>query len=338
MFKRVGRVLASAWQSAESATETLWTLVRKHPVPALTLAGVGLFCIRWGSYELFYSRLGTSSPEVGLGFNEALVQAITAATGWALMAVVVTSLLLFVAVLALLAIGIITTILTAGFAAFYLAVLMMNPVFAIIFGPKLLGSKTRREESSQPGDPRLSDQVNPQPRGSVAKTAASEESSRPGDPPSSDQPNSEDPGLLVEAFAATGLVVNGMWGALKRTAAFRSRLLRALPTIGVIGLVLVQFAVLIVAGIESGRAKEGHGVDSPGLLGIPLTELQALPSRVDWLSDATAPGPIATKDCLLYLGQADGTAVLYEPGRDSTLRVPTGAVAVTARTSCVSDD
>lgn len=90
-------------------------------------------------------------------------------------------------------------------------------------------------------------------------------------------------------------------------------------------------AALIGAGIATvvesahlgDEARRGRAVDNPRLLGVPFIGLRAEPATVRWLTRASST-PLPR--CLLYLGNADGQAVLYVAKTESTIRLPGDAV------------
>lgn len=99
---------------------------------------------------------------------------------------------------------------------------------------------------------------------------------------------------------------------------------------GVLLIALLPVAV-IIAGIATvvesqhlgEEARRGRAVDNPRLLGVPFIGLRAEPATVRWITrGSSAPLP----RCLLYLGSADGQAVLYAAKTESTIRLPGDAV------------
>ena len=76
------------------------------------------------------------------------------------------------------------------------------------------------------------------------------------------------------------------------------------------------------------EVKDGKAV-TPGFLSWtnPLG-LRAQPARLVWLEGSPTPVWRAHKRALLYLGQARGMLVLFNPATDQALRVPSGAVVL----------
>jgi hypothetical protein len=131
------------------------------------------------------------------------------------------------------------------------------------------------------------------------------------------------------ALAATGagLVLTWVAGAYyialqTGLGAFRLRrhVLRYLPAITA-ALIGGFFGIAHLDGVA---ARGGHTSDS--ILGVPFP-WHAEGASIRWTG--SPPQPVALRGCLLYLGQADGTAVLYNPaGRGTTVRAPSADLVV----------
>ena len=55
--------------------------------------------------------------------------------------------------------------------------------------------------------------------------------------------------------------------------------------------------------------------------------MHAQPATVAWLS-GTAPAGIPVDTSVVYLGQANGNVVVYDPASHASVRIPAGDVAV----------
>ncbi|GAA0908876.1 hypothetical protein GCM10009557_83420 [Virgisporangium ochraceum] len=83
---------------------------------------------------------------------------------------------------------------------------------------------------------------------------------------------------------------------------------------------------------QGAKAKSGLTVRNVYVLHtvrLPVLAVQAVPASVAWVSE-TPPGllDISARRCLLYLGQAAGTAVFYDVSSRESIRVPTSLVVV----------
>jgi hypothetical protein len=101
-------------------------------------------------------------------------------------------------------------------------------------------------------------------------------------------------------------------------------------------LALVLLAVGIVwlcwsTSDAAGRAYDGQAVTSVNIGPLQVLGVRAEPATVSFRpGTANADEAVAPGACLLYLGQADGTSVLYDPGPPMirTIRVQTADVVV----------
>lgn len=97
--------------------------------------------------------------------------------------------------------------------------------------------------------------------------------------------------------------------------------------------VLVLVGLPVVAWTAGGDAAQGYTVRNVYLLGtipLPVLAVQAVPARVSWTSDPPeATRTLEDRQCLLYLGQADGVSVFYDVASQQSLRLPAHAITVT---------
>ena len=103
------------------------------------------------------------------------------------------------------------------------------------------------------------------------------------------------------------------------------------PPLAVLLLVVGVAAMCWATWDAAGRAYDGRAVTSVNFGPVQVLGLRAEPATVSWRSGATSADPsIAPDTCLLYLGQANGTTVLYDPGPPTirTIRVQTADVII----------
>jgi len=115
-------------------------------------------------------------------------------------------------------------------------------------------------------------------------------------------------------------------GALWRDGRAATRLWRAGFLVGLpLSAVLVLALVWFLAPAYAERVQEG------GSVGDWSTAWRAQPAGVQWAHQSPTPDPLAAR-CIMYLGQANGTTVLYDVDTQSVVRVPTSEVTVVVRT------
>jgi hypothetical protein len=118
---------------------------------------------------------------------------------------------------------------------------------------------------------------------------------------------------------------------------------RTLPELKRLRLWLLGLNVVFVSAVllfgfsqraneQADNVKEGTPVEPFRLIGLEILSFRADLARVELAdpkaAESEAYKEIAGADKLLYLGRADGAVVLYEPGRQSSWRLPTSAFAV----------
>jgi hypothetical protein len=98
-------------------------------------------------------------------------------------------------------------------------------------------------------------------------------------------------------------------------------------------LLLVLGAAVLIGGTweATGRAYDGRAVTSVNIAELQVLGLRAEPATVWWKTGREVGDPALTSgECLLYLGQANGITVLYDPGPPTirTIRLQTADVVV----------
>jgi hypothetical protein len=133
-----------------------------------------------------------------------------------------------------------------------------------------------------------------------------------------------------------GVAVHGVWWVLRRKRAGSRPLRQALARIAVraagIGVAVVLAGLPALGWNQGAKARSGYTVRNVYVLHtirLPVLAVQAVPASVAWVSE-TPPGliDISARRCLLYLGQAAGTAVFYDVGSGESIRVPTSLIVV----------
>lgn len=115
----------------------------------------------------------------------------------------------------------------------------------------------------------------------------------------------------------------------------RELLLYLASTLAAVALVVVVVVFATAAKNRADQVRQGQAVGPVKfLVGSVLLDLRAQPATILW-TGRTSPATSVLKGgrCLMYLGQSDGTTVLYDPLAGETLRVPSAAVLVEARVS-----
>lgn len=111
----------------------------------------------------------------------------------------------------------------------------------------------------------------------------------------------------------------------------RDRVRQIAPSLIVVMLALGVVAIFWTTWDATSRAYSGRAVTAVNIGPIQLLGLRAEPATVWWQSGRATEDPDLTSGtCLLYLGQANGTTVLYDPGSPTirTIRVETADVIV----------
>ena len=119
--------------------------------------------------------------------------------------------------------------------------------------------------------------------------------------------------------------------SLRRGATVDHRVQQLAPLVAAL-LVLFGVGLLVWGTWEvTGKAYDGDAVTSVNAGPLQVLGLRAEPATVWWLPDRAPAAPsITSGDCFLYLGQANGTTVLFDPGPPTvqTIRVQTADVVV----------
>jgi hypothetical protein len=103
---------------------------------------------------------------------------------------------------------------------------------------------------------------------------------------------------------------------------------------GVVVLVLLRLATNAVVEGRSAH-RDGKTVRDIRVLWFPVLPVQAVAERASWTGgNAPASGDLTGLGCVMYLGQANGTAVLYQRSTGRTLRVPASSVATESDAAC----
>jgi hypothetical protein len=141
----------------------------------------------------------------------------------------------------------------------------------------------------------------------------------------------DSPALYIPAFLL--LTVHTLIAGIKRikselTGKRHTRWRMALGTIALATLGLAIFSLLVRAERDATRVQLGHA-SSFTVLGFQITTWGAEEATVSWTSNQVAADLMPLADqCLMYLGQSNGTAFLYLARTHEVFRVPTAIVVV----------
>lgn len=136
-----------------------------------------------------------------------------------------------------------------------------------------------------------------------------------------------------------GAAGHGTWRLLRRlrrkragSRPLRQSLARIAIRAAAIGVAVVLAGLPALGWNQGAKAKSGYTVRNVYVLHtirLPVLAVQAVPASVAWVSE-TPPGliDISARRCLLYLGQAAGTAVFYDVASAESIRVPTSLIVV----------
>ena len=99
--------------------------------------------------------------------------------------------------------------------------------------------------------------------------------------------------------------------------------------------VLVVFSLPALAWWQGSLARGGQTVRNVYFIGVPrlpVLAVQAVPARVDWI-DPTRDQQLDLSQavCLMYLGQADGSAIFYDPPSGASVRLPVSDIYISLR-------
>jgi len=100
-----------------------------------------------------------------------------------------------------------------------------------------------------------------------------------------------------------------------------------------IAIPVVLVGLPVLAWLEGEEAAKGFTVRNvyiSHLILLPVLAVEAVPAKVAWL---TTNGPdaaaVSTRECLLYLGQANGVSVFYDVQSEESIRLASADVVVT---------
>jgi hypothetical protein len=99
-----------------------------------------------------------------------------------------------------------------------------------------------------------------------------------------------------------------------------------------IAIPLVLVGLPVLGWLEGAQAANGYAVRNvypTGLIRLPVLAVQAVPAQVAWTSPPGSDGlNLSRRECLLYLGQANGFAVFYDVHSQESLRLPSANIAI----------
>jgi hypothetical protein len=95
-------------------------------------------------------------------------------------------------------------------------------------------------------------------------------------------------------------------------------------------IVFIPYAPWNIASIQAKAVERGTSVAPYRLGPFPILDLRATPVSVEWKNAATPKAKSLAATKLFYLGESKGTAVLYNPLTDETIRAPIGELMIVA--------
>jgi hypothetical protein len=100
-------------------------------------------------------------------------------------------------------------------------------------------------------------------------------------------------------------------------------------------LVTVVVSLPIMAFWQGGLAQRGQTVRNVYFVGVPylpVLAVQAVPANVVWINaESEHQFDLGNRNCLLYLGRADGIDVFYDVRSHESVRIPSPNIAVSFR-------
>jgi hypothetical protein len=100
----------------------------------------------------------------------------------------------------------------------------------------------------------------------------------------------------------------------------------------VVAVPIVLVGLPVLGWLEGAQAANGYTVRNVYLAGtirLPVLAVQAVPAEVAWTSTQGSDGlNISERQCLLYLGEADGISVFYDVHSQESLRLPSTDIVV----------
>jgi hypothetical protein len=131
--------------------------------------------------------------------------------------------------------------------------------------------------------------------------------------------------------AVTGRRPAAAGGSRDRLQAVRRLFLRCV----VAAAAVVLLSLPALAWWQGGLAREGQAIRNVYFIGIPylpVLAVQAVPVRVSWVdSGSNRQLDLSKRNCLMYLGQGDGTTVFYDVRSHESLRLPSSDIVVLLR-------
>jgi hypothetical protein len=155
--------------------------------------------------------------------------------------------------------------------------------------------------------------------------------------------------LAIAYYAGRGLLA--LLRRRRRAAGSRRSSVRQVPRVPLrrvvvwslaIGTAVVLASLPVLAWWQGGLARGGQTVRNVYFVGIPylpVLAVQAVPADVTWVDgDAGKPFPLTNRECLMYLGAANGTSVFYDVRTAESVRLPSGSITVTLRFTFFAPD
>ncbi|HEV8221166.1 MAG TPA: hypothetical protein VGQ05_12920, partial [Streptosporangiaceae bacterium] len=144
------------------------------------------------------------------------------------------------------------------------------------------------------------------------------------------------PIVLAASLAIGSILRSRLWRRsqpAERSDDWITRVRRILLVCFIVAIPIVLIGLPVIGLLEGEEAVKGYTVRNvypSNFLALPVLAVEAVPARIYWISPSE-PGQadISARQCLLYLGQANGTSVFYDVYSEESIRLPSADIIVT---------
>jgi hypothetical protein len=96
---------------------------------------------------------------------------------------------------------------------------------------------------------------------------------------------------------------------------------------------IVLIGLPVIAWLEGQEARNGFTVRNvyvSHFIALPVLAVQAVPATFTWISgNETSKNGVSARQCLLYLGEANGISVFYDVYSQESIRIPSADIVIT---------